>query len=207
MIFFTADPHFGHVNSAGTGIIDYAGRTLNGEPFTCIAQHDRFLIDNWNRAVRDQKDEVYLLGDLGLTTRERLLEIRRQLNGRIYFLKGNHDSEIKGDLGRSFMWVKDYYELKIKDPEMNETQRIVLCHYPFESWNAKVHGSWHLHGHCHGMLPSADNLARLDVGVDVHDFAPVSYERVKAIMTRKIIKPDVIAAARLASHKPTKLTV
>ena len=81
------------------------------------------------------------------------------------------------------------YELKVPDEEMDLEQHIVMCHYPIESWNKRHHGSWHLHGHCHGSLPSPDWQARLDVGVDVHKFKPIPYEEVKALMTFKVFKP------------------
>jgi calcineurin-like phosphoesterase family protein len=72
---------------------------------------------------------------------------------------------------------------------MGVKHKIVLCHYAFEVWNKRHFGSWCLHGHSHGTLPSPDHMARYDVGVDNNDYFPVSYEQVKFIMTRKVFKP------------------
>ena len=78
----------------------------------------------------------------------------------------------------SFGWIQDYYELKVADADApSGKQLIVLCHYAFRVWRNAHHGSWHLYGHSHGSLPSAGRS--MDVGVDCHDFSPISYEQVK----------------------------
>lgn len=53
---------------------------------------------------------------------------------------------------------------------MDETA-LVLCHYPFRSWNGMHKGAVNLHGHSHGRLKPL--LRQFDVGVDVRDFRPV----------------------------------
>ncbi len=74
------------------------------------------------------------------------------------------------------------------DEEMDGKQKIILCHYPIESWDCKYHGSWHLHGHSHGLTPSLDSMARLDVGVDAQKYQPISYEEIKYVMTNKALR-------------------
>jgi calcineurin-like phosphoesterase family protein len=56
-------------------------------------------------------------------------------------------------------------------------------------WNKSHHGAWHLYGHSHGSLPDDINSLSFDVGVDSHDYKPISYEEVKRIMKKKIFKP------------------
>lgn len=46
MYWFTADEHYGHHNSKGTGIIDYCNR-----PFNSIEEMDAKLIENHNSVV------------------------------------------------------------------------------------------------------------------------------------------------------------
>lgn len=181
MILFTSDTHFGHAN-----IIKYCDR-----PFDSVEEMDEELIANWNAQV-NPGDRVYHLGDLSFWSYNKLAELVGKLNGELFVIKGNHDNHKalkrlaeEGKIG----FVRDYYNLKVEDEEMGLTQNIVLCHYPFAVWDKAHHGSWHLHGHCHGTFPSDDKTARLDVGVDVHDYRPISYEEVKYIMTRKVFKP------------------
>ena len=182
-IWFTSDTHFGHVN-----IVRYCGR-----PFKTIEEHDRCIIDNWNALVHPG-DLVYHLGDFGMPQgfadkSGYLTSIKSELKGQVHFIRGNHDKLIKGDLGKMFVTDKMYNSVKVVDDELDIKQNIILCHYPFQTWNRSHHGAWHLHGHCHGNLPTPDSMFRLDVGVDVHDFTPVSYDQVKAIMAKKVFKP------------------
>lgn len=81
MDFFTADTHFGHVN-----ILRYCDR-----PFASVEEMDAALIARWNRRVAPE-DTVYHLGDFALGLKARWPEYRRQLNGRIVFILGNHDA-------------------------------------------------------------------------------------------------------------------
>jgi calcineurin-like phosphoesterase family protein len=178
-IWFTADTHFGHAN-----IIKYCER-----PFENAWEHDKTLIKNWNDCIRKEGDVVYHLGDFGLASKGYLIQILKQLNGEIRFIRGNHDKSMKGDALYYVTELGIYHELTVQDSETDGKQKIVLCHYPFQTWNKSHWGSWHLHGHCHGNLPSPDTMARLDVGVDSNEFRPICYEEVKFVMTRKVYKP------------------
>jgi len=169
MIYFTADTHFFHKNEeTGDGIIKYESR-----PFETIEEMNKALINKWNTVVSN-KDDVYHLGDFAFCTgkgqQEQLDELLNSLNGRIYLIKGNHDRKPITSHKR-FAWVKDYYELK------DNHQKYILFHYPIESWNAERHGRLHLHGHTHGKIKKMP--FRLDVGVDVHNYFPISLEEVK----------------------------
>ena len=61
----------------------------------------------------------------------------------------------------------------------------MLFHYAMRVWNASHHGTWSLYGHTHGELEDLSDTLSLDVGVDCHDFTPLSYEEVKALMGKK----------------------
>lgn len=95
-IFFIADTHF-----SSESILWYENR-----PFEDSDQMDSTIIRNWNKTV-SKEDIVWHLGDFGAGGHERSL--LRELNGRKYLVKGNHDSfsnEYYRDAG--FEWVYDY---------------------------------------------------------------------------------------------------
>ena len=168
--FFTSDTHFGHAN-----ILEYSNR-----PFETIEEHDETLIDNWNSVV-DRRDHVFHLGDFSIrfTTSETERYLKR-LNGHIHLIFGNHDSN-KTRRAKGLAWKGDRREIKVN------SQKIVLCHYAMLTWNRSHHGAWHLFGHSHGNLqgPLIDEILKtrpmMDVGVDCHDYFPISFERVASI--------------------------
>jgi len=66
---------------------------------------------------------------------------------------------------------------------------IVLFHYSLREWNASHWGTYHLYGHSHGTLEDLSNSLSFDIGVDCHNFYPLSYKEVKSIMRKKDWKP------------------
>ena len=173
-IFFTSDHHFGHEN-----IIKYCNR-----PFKDVQEMNDVLIERWNQKV-GKKDEVYHLGDVGLTYKENLANILDALNGKKYLIVGNHEKTALQNRHK-FQWVKEYYELKVRDKDgQGGYQRIMLFHYAMRTWRGEGRGNWHLYGHSHGNLPDLEDKLAFDIGVDCHDFYPLSYDEVKAIMKTK----------------------
>ena len=65
---------------------------------------DSELIGRWNDVVRSD-DSVYLLGDFGAEGYEK--EILSKLNGKIYLVKGNHDTKSNEEY-RSFGFCEIY---------------------------------------------------------------------------------------------------
>lgn len=174
--FFTSDLHFHHSN-----ICKYEPR-----PWTSDTQTAE-IIDRWNSRV-GWDDDVYHLGDFSFLYRKGLgevLDVIHQLHGRIHFIRGNHCDPLLWELIEQqnlphIEWIKHYHEMTVQG------QKIVLCHYPMESWNGSGHGSFMLHGHTHGHLPPRGK--RLDVGIDNHpDYQVFSYSEVAAIMARQKI--------------------
>lgn len=205
-VFFTSDQHFGHSN-----IINLAKR-----PFNDIDHHNKSLINNWNSVVRPG-DIVFTLGDFIFLQRDNYAnqckivdEIFSQLNGTIHWILGNHDPKIKNiyDPNTSSQQIMDYIynkkycqsishykEIYIDDSDIEYTpqnkgrQCIILSHYPYITWNKSRYGSWMLYGHVHNHLPDNPDLLSLDVGVDCHNYTPISYEQVKELMSKKNFTP------------------
>lgn len=168
-IWFTADTHFGHTNR-----LEYCNR-----PFSSVEEMNEILIENWNKVVK-KFDMVYFLGDFGFKNQKVLFGIKGRLNGVIFPVRGNHDKN--SDL-EQFSKASDLQEIYI------DNKCIVLCHYSMNVWNKSHHGSWHLFGHSHGSLPDNPNSLSFDVGVDCHNFTPISFEEVCQIMSKKTFVP------------------
>ena len=150
--FFTSDTHFG----------DHRVLNLYPRPFASVAEMDAELIRRWNAVVGVQ-DEVWHLGDFARTAR-RAAEVLPQLNGIKHLIVGNNDPEPATTSG--WASVAAYAEIDV------EGRKLVLCHYPFRSWNRQHRGALDLHGHSHGRLKPLPR--QYDVGVDVRGFRPVT---------------------------------
>lgn len=162
MIYFSSDHHFSHQN-----IIKYCNR-----PYRGTVEMDTDLIEKWNSVVREN-DEVYYLGDLVLGNWGTAWSYIKKLNGRKYFIKGNHDTKWFSSLD-SHQKLNPIHELKIN------SQLYVLSHYPLRSWNKSFHGSYHIFAHEHGALPP--HGLSFDIGVDCWGGYPVSIEQVNEKM-------------------------
>lgn len=194
------------MNRKGTGIIDYVQR-----PFANLEEMHVQLISRWNERVK-HKDEVYVHGDFALARADRVERILLQLNGRIKIIPGGHD----------FRWLKEMgFKINKGDTgtlpapltrveilpmiymlRMNKNsgcpRTIVLCHYPFFTWQESHHGSWNFHGHSHGGLGKGNRYQKIvkrppstledghsiDVGVDAWDFYPVSLPEIVKRMVK-----------------------
>ncbi len=170
--WFTADTHFGHAN-----IIKYCNR-----PFKDSVEMNETIISNWNKVVK-KDDLVYHLGDFCFGRNDYDFDMYfERLNGLIIFLKGNHDRLAWAHRHKFYAAHNSYHEIEING------QEITLCHYAMRVWNKSHHGSWHLYGHSHGSLPDDKNSLSFDCGVDCHNFAPINFEQIPAIMSKKTFK-------------------
>jgi len=154
-VFFTADTHFGHAGA----------RSLFRRPFDSVAEMDEAMVAAWNETVAPD-DEVWHLGDFAvrLSVAE-MGTLLASLHGRKHLIVGNNDpAETRALSG--WVSVTPYAEIVVDEA------RLVLCHYPFRSWNGMHKGSINLHGHSHGRLKGLTR--QMDVGVDCWNFRPVT---------------------------------
>lgn len=173
-IFFTSDSHFGHKN-----IIEICNR-----PFPTVREMDWTMIRRWNERVKPG-DTVYHLGDLTLDDAWFASSILSQLNGGIHVLS-NPDHHDKRWIKHENPWVillPPIHNIYAKRPGHKHKKPIVLSHFPLATWDRMHYNSWHLHGHSHGTYIAEGFI--LDVGVDCHNFYPVSLEEVIEIMEKK----------------------
>lgn len=158
-LFFTADTHFG----------DHRTINIQRRPFSSVQEMDGLLIERWNAVVAPD-DVVWHLGDVARRPAD-VPAILAQLNGTKHLLRGNNDPEATL-AAAGWASVGDYAELEV------DGRCLVLCHYPFRSWNAQGRGALNLHGHSHGRLKAMPR--QYDVGVDARDFAPVTVAQLLA---------------------------
>lgn len=159
--YYIADMHLGHAN-----IIKHSRR-----PFANVDEMNKVLIDNWNHTVRDD-DNVYILGDLFFSKGIDPLSALKQLKGKKYLIKGNHDRELCNTYRNYFYGIYDILEVK------DNGKKIILCHYPMTEWNGFFRGALHFYGHIHN---NAENAAykimknvpnAYNVGADLIGYTP-----------------------------------
>lgn len=149
MIVLTADLHLGHEN-----ILRYCAETRG--QYKDVWEMGRAYLEELEKF---RGADLYYLGDLTMNRRVAVQAIRMLMDlfPRVWFLFGNHDKRSVIEEAVP-MWQGDLLDKKL------EGTRVVLCHYPLESWAARSHGTLHFHGHSHGA--SREVVGRLDVGVD-----------------------------------------
>lgn len=152
-LFFTADTHFA----------DHRTINIHRRPFSSVSEMDEALVQAWN-AVVGQNDEVWHLGDVARRPSD-VPALLAQLNGTKHLVRGNNDPVVTGDAA-GWASVQDYAELTA------DGHLLVLCHYPFRSWNGQHRRAHNLHGHSHGKLKPL--LRQHDVGVDARGYRPVA---------------------------------
>ena len=159
-LLFTSDTHFG----------DPRVLRIDRRPFTSVVEHDQALIANWNKVV-GAGDQVWHLGDFARGGAAVIEELLLQLNGTKHLIAGNNDGP-ETIAASGWASVQHYRELTV------DGQLLVLCHYPFRTWNRMGKRSINLHGHSHGRLTPM--LRQYDVGVDPQGLRPVTLAEVLA---------------------------
>lgn len=165
MNYYTSDTHFFH---------DKIIRLCN-RPFDNLEEMHREIIKRWNSKVSPE-DTVYFLGDFAFTCKDTqaIKEVIGQLNGQKVIIKGNHEfgfDDYSVRKAGNVLSVQNYLEIN------DNGKKVVLFHYPIEDWNGRWRGAYHLYGHIHNSqhcIALPEHIRRFNVGMDVHDFYPVT---------------------------------
>ncbi len=166
MEYFSSDWHLGHKN-----ILQYDNR-----PFKTIEEHDAKILENYNSVV-GENDTFYFLGDFALGHFKNAENILRQMNGKKFFILGNHDEKPMQRMYRNYGTVLgNLYEIEPHE------QKIVICHYSMRVWRGNHKGNWHLFGHSHGSLDHLPNGKSFDVAINKSNYFPLSFDTVKQRM-------------------------
>lgn len=169
-LFFTSDPHYGHEN-----ILKYCHR-----PFSSIKEHDEELIRLWNETVPED-GIVFILGDIGFCSETYLKTILNRLNGKIYWIIGNHDwRRITPGIMNRFECITQQMVITV------DNKLVYLNHFPFLCYpDSDRHPVYQFFGHVHsGPLSGSSDISRLvhlnkrqyDVGVDNNEYKPISFQ-------------------------------
>jgi calcineurin-like phosphoesterase family protein len=131
---------------------------------------DMEIIRRWNERVKPE-DTVYHLGDFCFKKRgeKDFNYYRKQLNGQLILLKGNHDSNTGSDAKITFA------SLNIGGIDWH------LEHMP--TYSVK----YNLCGHVHNLWKinyRGDHIC-YNVGVDVHNFYPIEINEILKDLNRK----------------------
>lgn len=154
--FITSDLHLNHTN-----IIKYCKR-----PFLNTEDMNKTLIDNWNNTISN-KDTVYFLGDLAYGRDSKSTDYwLKQLNGKIIFIKGNHDKSDK-------IKFHETYTLEY------EGYKFFLSHEPEQV--PKDWDGWAICGHHHNNkleeYPFIDKKnKRINISTELTKFRPVDMD-------------------------------
>ena len=181
-IFFVSDSHYNHEH-----ILKFCKR-----PFKDVEEMNKSLIENWNNKV-PQDGLVFHLGDFAWGGFQDYKKIREQLNGKIIFIKGNHDRrngcQSESQYNSLFEYTTQQLYIEI------EKRKIYLNHVPFLCYGGTYRDNdalvYQLHGHVHlSNIKERNNgkdcercfnmlfPTQYDVGVDFNDFTPISWQEV-----------------------------
>lgn len=171
-IFFTSDLHLCHNKEFLYG----------PRGFSSIEEMNEAIVERWNKVVTPD-DEVYNLGDFALNDIEAAFPYINRLNGKMYWVYGNHDTDKKIDAimdNCDAIWCLGYaFQIKY-----NKKYSIYMSHYPTLTANYDDKKfSQHviaLHGHTHQQVNwlHADNPFMYHVGLDSHNCAPVHIDEI-----------------------------
>ncbi|TFI59140.1 metallophosphoesterase [Sphingomonas parva] len=159
MLFFTSDSHFG----------DHRTINIHKRPFASVGEMDATLEAAWNAAVGPD-DEVWHLGDFARRAAD-VPALLARLNGTKHLVRGNNDPPGTA-AAQGWASVHDYAEIEA------DGAKLILCHYPFRSWNGMGRGAINLHGHSHGKLKPIPR--QIDVGVDPWSWRPAGLAEIMA---------------------------
>lgn len=163
-VWFTSDLHIGHTKVAA----------LRG--YSSVQDHDTAIVDHWWSKV-GKRDQVWILGDLAVSSPRHVLTLLDLLPGEKHLIAGNHDychpmyrdaHKRQRQYLETFASVQAFARRKVAD------KHLLLSHFPysldhtftprFNQWRLRDDGLWLMHGHTHG--PERVHGHELHVGWD-----------------------------------------
>lgn len=175
MNFVISDTHCWHNN-----ILRYCSRN-----FPTVEAMNTAIYDGLS--VLPKGSTLYHLGDFSFGGLDKVKDAYREYIGRlakqqinkVVFHQGNHDKyllEVINDT--EFNWFRRQVEFVQYSRVNYNKNQFILFHYPIENWDGKHHGSFMLHGHGHSDMLTSLGLNRLDCGVDIIGYQPLTLDQI-----------------------------
>lgn len=154
------------------GIDNFTSEPFLARPFSSKEEHVDVLIKEHNKLVK-KDDTVYVIGDVidEDANSNEYLKIINEFNGEKILIRGNHDIKITDEQFKPYF--KHIVKFKSGIFVSDENYIFYLTHYPTQT---KLN-FFNLVGHVH--LTWRYQLNMLNVGVDVNNFKPHSWESIK----------------------------
>lgn len=186
-MFFTSDLHFNHDREFIWG----------PRGFKSVDEMNEVLFRNWNETV-DKNDIVYVLGDffLGPTNAQFIHHMIGELNGKIHFVRGNHDTPAKMKIYTEdpLINVEGYASMLSYTNilEKKKTRQFYLSHFPTMTATLESNPDnaiYNLFGHTHSKEKFYEGRPYMyNVAVDAHNNRPVSIDEIMRDIDNEIIK-------------------
>ena len=161
-VFFTADTHFSSERA-----LEHSKR-----PFASPEIMNNILIDNWNSLITND-DIVFHLGDFGD------FSIAEKLHGKIYLVPGNHERVNPDFINYHDCFTKVLPDISstILNDNTGEIYHIMMAHEPSKLRPYRIdYNDINLFGHLHKLCMVKPY--GINVGVDCHNFKPITLETV-----------------------------
>ncbi len=166
-VFFTADTHFNH---------DFVAQTRG---YDNSHVHDYALVERFNKLVT-KRDQLWILGDLGMGSLTKTLEWAAMLNGTKHLVFGNHDAGHpmhRRSAAQQRRYLEVFDSVHLHEQVRIAGHRVNLSHFPYrgDHKDEDRHTEWRLrqsmtpilHGHVHEEWLIDGH--QLNVGVDHWD--------------------------------------
>lgn len=202
--WFSSDLHIGHRSilryTERGNALGFGGRAMNeGIPSSevehRIERHNKWMLDTINFYVQPQ-DHFYIVGDLFFGSKWHAAYWVSQINCRHKILiGGNHDEKMmEFYVANTSQELFEQVHLHRAEVKLNG-RTLVLDHYPIVEWNKGHHGSYMLHGHCHGDFnyegAGLSDKKILDVGWDnsikvLGEYRPFEFSDIEKYMADRV---------------------
>jgi calcineurin-like phosphoesterase family protein len=183
-IFLISDNHFSDYDGP-KNVIDIFQRKYPNS-----SQMNADMIVKWNSVVRPD-DVVFSIGDFAWTWDE-FQKYANHLNGKKYFVMGNHDLEGDRDWDSNAEWHDSIFP--IMSVFTYKKRDYLFVHRP-EDVPAWWKG-WVIHGHHHWMLPKFPFIdgkrKNINVACELVDYTPVDLDWILSLDIDSIVRMDTV---------------